>query len=171
MLALACGGCGKAFGPDGRWLASAGDDGSVRLWTPDTQELAKALLGHAAPVRCLAWSPRKEAVPLASADADGSIRVWEPASGKPLTSWAAHKDPVTALAWLGDHTLASRGEDGTVRLWDAATGGPKPGAAVLQGVPPVLAWSADGTVLATAATASTSTLHAAGPMFNRKPSG
>ena len=36
-----------AIAPDGTWLASASDDGTVRIWDPATGQLRAILTGHA----------------------------------------------------------------------------------------------------------------------------
>jgi WD40 repeat protein len=63
-----------AFSADGTRLASAGDDGTVRLWDPTSGEQLLVLRGHAGLVSSVAFSP--DGSRLASVGADGYVRVW-----------------------------------------------------------------------------------------------
>ena len=61
------------YSPDGRWLASAGGDGAIRLWSSASQEPQAALSEHAAAVTSLAFSP--DGRWLASGSLDRTLRV------------------------------------------------------------------------------------------------
>jgi WD40 repeat protein len=69
-----------AFSPDGKTLASAGDDQSVKLWDVATGQERASLRGHGQAVMSVAFSP--DGRTLASASADKTVRLWGMATGK-----------------------------------------------------------------------------------------
>jgi WD40 repeat protein/DNA-binding SARP family transcriptional activator len=65
---------GIAFSDDGSRVATAGADGVVRLWDPETGVELLALRGHETAVETVVFSP--DGSRLASMGADGMVRVW-----------------------------------------------------------------------------------------------
>jgi WD40 repeat protein len=110
-----------AFNPNGKVIATAGDDKQIRLWdaaslTPLGDPFPS---GHTDAVRALAFSP--DGSRLVSAGRDGQLILWD---------WAAHRAVVppadqprhdnwifsVAFSPKGD-LIASGGWDGAVKLW------------------------------------------------------
>jgi WD40 repeat protein/tRNA A-37 threonylcarbamoyl transferase component Bud32 len=144
---------GIGYSPDGRRLATAGEDATVRIWTADRGELVRILLGHAGRVLAVAWSPG-EGKALASAGADGIVRLWEANSGKLLHSlphsYQGRPAQVEAVAWSPDGKVLATSAPYLVHLWDAGSGKLLRSLEGHTGSVLAVCWSPDGKRLASA---------------------
>jgi WD40 repeat protein/beta-lactamase regulating signal transducer with metallopeptidase domain len=146
-----------AYSPDGRSLATAGEDSTIVIRDSALGLVRLRLEGHSDAVTCLAFSP--DGATLASGGYDRTIRFWDVETGRPSSTLEGHTQGLFALGFSPDgKTLVSAGSDKTIRLWDVATGTTKGTLAGSSSAIRALAFSPDGKALVSAGADRVATL-------------
>ena len=109
-----------AFSPNGKVLASASWDGTIKLWATTSWRELGTLAGHSWGVYRAVFSP--DGKQLASASREATVKIWDTDTGSNTRTLVAESFAVKSVAWSSDgRLLASSGNEGVVKLWDAAS--------------------------------------------------
>jgi len=105
------------FSPDGQYIASAADDGTVRLWDKQGNPIGQPFRGHKGLVHSVAFSTDGQY--LVSGGGDSTIRLWDK-QGNPIGQpFRGHQGKVLSVGFSPNgQYIVSGGDDSTIRLWD-----------------------------------------------------
>jgi WD40 repeat protein len=152
-----------AWSPDGKQIASAGQDGTIQLWAASSGKSLLTIGDHKTPQWSVAWSPDGKEVAAAAGNNNSEttsedVYAWSIPDGHKVQTFQGHAsstvswgDGVFGLAWSPDgKKLASGGADGTVLVWDGQSGQALMQARAHRQVIWSVAWSPDGKRVASA---------------------
>jgi WD40 repeat protein len=108
-----------AFSPDGQFVLTGGDGGSVCLWETATGREVRRFRGHTGWVKSVGFSPNGDLV-LTGAFDDKTVRLWETATGHEVRRFGARAPAVFSPD--GRFVLAHGKDDNSARLFDSSSG-------------------------------------------------
>lgn len=106
------------FSPNGRTVASASFDKSVKVWCGRAGKFISTLRGHVKAVYQISWSADNKL--LASASSDSTVKVWCMRTFSLLNDLPGHADEVYTVDWSPCGTyVVSGGKDKVLKVWRA----------------------------------------------------
>src|SRR5262249_59379951 len=107
------------FSPDGRWVLTASDDRTARVWDVVTGKPRFAVpLRHGHAVLRASFSP--DGSRILTASADRTAGVWDAVTGRLIATLAGHRGPVCDARFSPDgRRVVTASSDSTARIWDA----------------------------------------------------
>ena len=136
-----------ALTPDGRRLATGGNDGAVVIWEVGTGAWSVFPTDRPSTVMCLAFSP--DGATIAAGYNGSEVVLWNVATGEKRATFLGHPNQFLCLAFSPDgRTLASGGAESNIRIWDVQTGRTKSTLLDHHGLVSALQFAPDGQTLA-----------------------
>ncbi len=136
-----------AWSPDGKTLATAGFDNTVRLWDAATRKEIKKYEGHTKLVLAVAVAP--DGKHILSGSQDNTAKIWDYPTSGPVKTFAGHPAGLEALAVKPDGKQFAAAAGKSVKVWDLATGAAVKDLEGHAGEVASASWRGDGGQLAT----------------------
>ena len=113
--------CSVAISPDGKRIASGGEDKTIKIWDVNTGHESLSITGHEGVISGVIFS--QDGKRIISSSHDHTLKLWDAVTGREQMKYEGHMDEVWSVTVSRDGKyIVSGSADKTTRIWDAKTG-------------------------------------------------
>jgi WD40 repeat protein len=106
------------FSDDGKFIITASEDNTARIWDAANGKELSVLAGHTARVTSVAFAPGDNPTRAVTASQDGAVKLWDTQENKEILTLDGHTREVTSVAFSPDGKyVLTASEDGRAILW------------------------------------------------------
>ena len=106
------------FSDDGKFVITASEDNTARIWDATNGKELSLLAGHTARVTSVAFAPGENPTRAVTASQDGAVKLWDTKENKEILTLDGHTREVTSVAFSPDGKyVLTASEDGRAILW------------------------------------------------------
>jgi WD40 repeat protein len=112
---------GSSFSPDGKYVLTASNDGTARIWDSSSGAQIKLLAAHVKTIFSSGFSPDGKQVMTGSMD--GTTRIWDTLTGSLIQTLTDPSGRINGARFSRDGKyILTDGDDGAARIWDSSSG-------------------------------------------------